>query len=527
MLVHNMLDLTAHERPSSSALIAGDVTLTFADVKAASERIAAGLAILGVRRGDRVALLAENSLSFPICLFGILKAGAIAVPLNPTIRSERLVYLLNDCSPRILIADCKLAATVSDALAQTSHSPVVVWAENGLEPRLFADAVPWHGGIHCDETIDQDLAVILYTSGSTGQPKGVMLTHHNVCNSTCSISSYLGNVPNDVVLCVLPVSFSYGLFQITTAVQIGFCLVLERSFAYPSQVLDRISDLGATGVPGVPSLFARLLCSPTRRRSGLTNVRYISSAAAPLPPAHISQLNVLFPAARLFSMYGLTECTRVSYLAPEDVQHRPDSVGKAMPNCEVYIVDDRGQRVLPGQVGELVVRGSNVMRGYWGKPAETAQRLRNGNIPDERVLYTGDLFRMDDEGFLYFVARRDDVFKSNGRKIAPKEIEAVLYEVPDVMEAAVVGIPDPVDGYIVKACVVLREGAAATDSSLRQYCRSRLEPALVPKHVEVCRALPKTESGKVKRKELQALRRPETSIMEDSAYDRSCSPQGR
>jgi acyl-CoA synthetase (AMP-forming)/AMP-acid ligase II len=254
-----------------------------------------------------------------------------------------------------------------------------------------------------------------------------------------------------------------------------------------------------TGLAGVPTIFATLLQMAPFKGLDLSSLRYITNTAAAFPPAHIRQLLELFPQARIFSMYGLTECTRVSYLDPARLEDKISSVGKAMPNSEVYIVDEQGRRVGPGVVGELVVRGANVMRGYWGKPQETAQRLRDGDIPGETVLYAGDLFRMDDEGFLYFVGRKDDIFKCKGEKISPKEIENVLYELEAVAEAAVIGVEDSIDGTAIKAFVVPRDGSTLTEQAVRQHCRANLETYMVPKYVEICRSLPKTESGKIKK----------------------------
>ncbi len=225
----------------------------------------------------------------------------------------------------------------------------------------------------------------------------------------------------------------------------------------------------------------------------------LTNTAAALPPAHIRRLVEAFPQARLFSMYGLTECTRTSYLDPDRLADKITSVGKAMPNTEVYVVDDDGRRLPPGETGELVVRGASVMRGYWGRPDATAACLRPGEIEGELVLHTGDQFRIDDEGFLYFVGRTDDVFKCRGEKISPKEIEHVLYELEAVAEAAVVGVPDEIDGTAVKAVVAARPGATLTPDAVRGHCRARLENYMVPRFVEVRDALPKTDTGKIRK----------------------------
>jgi acyl-CoA synthetase (AMP-forming)/AMP-acid ligase II len=347
--------------------------------------------------------------------------------------------------------------------------------------------------------IDHDLCTIIYTSGSTGDPKGVMLTHRNMANTAWSISTYLGNVPDDVVICVLPLSFDYGLYQVITGARVGFTVVLERSFAYPYRQLQLMAEHRVTGLPGVPTIFATLLQMAPFEGLDLSALRYLTNTAAAFPPAHIRRLQELFPQARIFSMYGLTECTRVSYLDPSMLNEKITSVGKAMPNSEVYVVDEQDRRVGPNVVGELVIRGANVMRGYWGKPDKTRDRLREDEMSGEKILHSGDLFRMDEEGFLYFVGRKDDVFKCKGGKVSPKEVENVLYELDAVAEAAVIGVDDPIDGSAVKAFVVPREGMELTEQQVRQHCRANLENYMVPKFVQMCQSLAKTDSGKIKK----------------------------
>jgi acyl-CoA synthetase (AMP-forming)/AMP-acid ligase II len=237
-------------------------------------------------------------------------------------------------------------------------------------------------------------------------------------------------------------------------------------------------------------------------RYDLSSLRYITNTAAALPTHHIQRLRALFRSVKLFSMYGLTECKRVSYLPPDQIDVRPASVGRGMPNEEVYIVNEEGQRVGPGVIGQLVVRGSNVMKGYWDLPEETDRVLKPGPLPGERVLYTGDFFKTDEEGYLYFVGRKDDIIKTRGEKVSPKEIEDVLYALDGVVEAAVVGVPDPVLGQAIKAVVALREGTRLTEQDLRRHCARHLEDFAVPRAVEFRESLPKTTSGKISKREL-------------------------
>jgi acyl-CoA synthetase (AMP-forming)/AMP-acid ligase II len=278
----------------------------------------------------------------------------------------------------------------------------------------------------------------------------------------------------------------------------GGTLVLERSFAYPAATLRRIEEEQVTGLPGVPTLFAMLL-NLDLSRFDLSSLRYLTNTAAALPVEHIQRLREAFPWARLYSMYGLTECKRTLYLPPEELDRRPGSVGIPIPGTEAWVEDEDGRRLGPGEVGELVVRGSHVMQGYWNDPQTTAKRYRPGRYPAERLLYTGDLFKTDEDGFLYFVARKDDIIKSRGEKVAPKEIESVLYRLPQVVEATVVGVPDPVLGQAIKAYIVCDGGQPLTERDVLHHCAQHLEDFCIPKHLEFRDALPKTSSGKIDR----------------------------
>ena len=503
-LVHDYLVCSARRWPAKPAVVCGTRTLTFDELNTFSDHLSVALQESGVTRGDRVVLFAENSTELAIGLWATLKAGGVFVIVNPTAKSHKLHYILNDCGARAILAQPSLAQTLEAALHDVTSVRAVIWTDTPTEAgdagRTLTEVTdrartrPAASGL-----IDHDLCALVYTSGSTGDPKGVMLTHRNMTNTAWAVSTYLGNTPDDTVLCVLPLSFDYGLYQLITGARVGFTVVLERSFAYPYRVLQRIEQHRVTGVPGVPTIFATLLRMAPFDRLDLSSIRYLTNTGAALPPAHIRRLQHLFPQALIYSMYGLTECTRVSYLHPSRLTDKCTSVGKAMPNCETYIVDDAGQRVGPGVVGELVVRGANVMRGYWCKPDETGRCLRPGDIAGEQVLYTGDLFQTDDEGFLYFVGRRDDIFKCKGEKISPKEVENVLYGMDSIAEAAVIGVDDAVDGQAVKALVVPRHGIKVTEQAVRRHCRNQLESFMVPKFVEICDKLPKTATGKIRR----------------------------
>ena len=280
--------------------------------------------------------------------------------------------------------------------------------------------------------------------------------------------------------------------------------MLEKSFAFPQAILNRIREERVTGFPLVPTMAALLLQMRDIQPGQFPTLRYITNTAAALPPAHIARLQELFPTTTLFSMYGLTECKRCTYLPPAQLKARPASVGIAIPGTEAYVVDDQGRTLPFGSTGELVIRGPHVMKGYWENPAATQQALRPGPLPQEMVLYTGDLFRTDEDGFLYFVGRKDDIIKTRGEKVSPKEVENVLYALAGVQEAAVVGVPDPVLGFAIKAVVALDSGTALTAADVIRHCARNLEDFMVPKIVEFRDRLPKSENGKIARRQVEA-----------------------
>jgi acyl-CoA synthetase (AMP-forming)/AMP-acid ligase II len=286
------------------------------------------------------------------------------------------------------------------------------------------------------------------------------------------------------------------------AVRAGARLVLERSFAFPAEVLRRIAEERITGLPGVPTIFSRLLGLKSLKDYDLSSIRYVTNTGAALPVRHLLLLRDLFPGARIYSMYGLTECKRCTYLPPEDLNRKPSSVGIAIPNTEMWIVDEKDQRVGPGVVGQLVIRGATVMKGYWGKPDATARKLKPGPLPGEQVLYTGDYCWMDEEGYLYFVSRGDEIIKSRGEKVAPKEVENALMDISGVREAAVIGIPDELLGQAVKAFVVVEQGRTFDEKQLQKECQRRLESFMVPKYIAIVPGLPRTDTGKINKRDL-------------------------
>ena len=507
--LHDFLVGSAERLPDKVAIVCRGERVTYREINEQSNKLAHALKRRGAEHGDRVIVFADNTIEAAIAFFGVLKANAVVSMVNPETKADKLAYLLNDCRARAIVSDAHLARTLALATAESAH--VVATVVTGRMEPAALQALP--GGVSWDEAlaaecgehgprreaIDVDLAAIIYTSGSTGNAKGVMLTHRNMLTAATSVSTYLEIAEDEVILGVLPLSFDYGLYQLIMTVRAGARLVLERSFTYPAQVLNTVVAERVTAFPGVPTIFAMLAELKTLDRYDFSRIRIVTNTAAALSLKHIESLQRLFPKARIFSMYGLTECKRCTYLPPADLSRKPLSVGIAIPNTELWIVNEQNERVGPGVVGQLVIRGATVMRGYWEKPEETAKKLRPGPLPGEMVLYTGDYCRLDEEGYLYFVGRMDDIIKSRGEKVAPKEVESVIVNLPGVKEVAVVGVPDELLGQAIKAFVVLEEGAVVGDRDILAHCQQRLENFMIPKFVQIVPDLPKTLTGKIKK----------------------------
>ena len=468
MRVEGLLESRAAHSPRKTALICGHQRHTYAELDQQACRFARLLRACGVRAGDRVAICLENSADAIVAMFGAMKARGIFVVINPRARPEYR---------NLVVRDSGAAAVVG------SDSTGKMLVTRITNPH------------RAEGTVDADLAALVYTSGSTGAPKGVMLTHRNLTFAAQSICSYLHNTADDIILSVLPLSFTYGLGQVTTTFHAGATLVLEPSFTYPRTVLDTMERERVTGFPIVPTMATLLLQQDLRVRR-LPHLRYITNAAAALPVAKTTRLRAAFPHVNLFLMYGLTECQRVSYLPPELVDTFPDSVGVPIPGTSADVVD-----------GELVVHGPHVMKGYWGDAEATAKVIGRDLATGDTFLRTGDVFQTDSNGLLYFVERRDDIIKVRGEKVAPRYVEEVIARLPDVAEVSVYGVPDELSGEAVAASVKPADGASITAEQVRRHCLAHLEPFMVPKFVDIRRVLPATTSGKVSRRTLRLLTR--------------------
>lgn len=511
MLVNHFLENTVEKTPDKQALIFANKTLKYIEIENYANSLGNALLELGLQKLERVAIYLDNSVESVISIFAILKAGGIFLIVNPQVKHKKLEHILNDCQVKFLITDHKLALNYR---GNCPHLKSIIAIDKIIndEDELtkitiysFWDLINEYPSKQLNNAcIDIDLCSLIYTSGSTGKPKGVMLNHLNIVTAANSIIQYLENTSDDIILNCLPLSFDYGLYNILMPFKFGGTVVLEKSFIYPSQLVGLVNRQKVSGLPIVPSIIAIFLQFKSLNKYNLSGVRYITSTGQALPVNHILKLSEIFTQAKIYSMYGLTECKRVSYLPPEEILKKPTSVGKAMPNTEVYIVNKNGDKInQPFEIGELIVRGSNIMQGYWNLPEETDKVLQPGRYPGEKNLHTGDLFKMDEEGYLYFVARKDDLIKTGGERVSPKEIENILYELEEIHEVAVFGVDHEILGQAIKVSLVLKEESKLTEKDILEYCTLHFEKSIVPKYIEICRYLPKTITGKINYKKLK------------------------
>jgi acyl-CoA ligase (AMP-forming) (exosortase A-associated) len=518
-LIHHMLRTSFERSPDKEALVHGDQRLSYRDVARRTGGLAKGLRRAGLVRGDRIGIYLEPSVAQVVSIFGISEAGGVYVPINSTLFPEQVAHIAKDCGMKGLITT---AAKLSSLAAVLQQIPTLDFLILTGEGDISPIALPIH---HLEEfcelsgpperreqTISKDLAAILYTSGSTGKPKGVMLSHANVMAGSTIVSTYLGITASERILAVLPFSFDAGMNQLMTAFQQGATIVLIN-FVFAREVVQMLLKERITALAGVPTLWS-LLAQPnsTLQKQPLPDLRYITNTGGAMPQAVLKVLRQTLPNTKIFLMYGLTEAFRSTYLPPEELDRRPTSMGRAIPDTEIVVLNEHGQLCKPGEIGELVHRGPTVSLGYWNRPEDTARALRpNPLLPSElgdceKVCYSGDLVKMDEEGFLYFVGRRDTMIKSSGFRISPNEVEEVLFQSGKLRGAAVIGIPDEVLGQVIKAFVVAKDGEQLDTEALLTMCGEKMPRYMVPKSIEVVSEMPKTSSGKV---DYPALRRRE------------------
>lgn len=501
MLIQEIIERPARNCPDKPAARFNGVWKTYAELNHMADQVAVFLVELGVRPGDRVALLLENSFDYIAAHFGVFKAGAVEVSLNTELSGDSLRQQLTDCEAVVLVAGRKFArqwlAIIEDLPAlkhlildqgnwksEDTNRPVQVhelsqaWQKNVSSP-ISA------------RRIDLDLASLIYTSGSTGEPKGVMLSHLNLTSNTQSIVTYLGLSGDDRMMVVLPFYYVYGRSLLYSHFLSEGSLVIDNRFAFPVTVLNAMSEFEVTGFAGVPSTFSILLKKTDLKSRKFPKLRFVTQAGGGMPPAVQKEVAEVFSPAKLFVMYVSTEASpRLTYVEPEKLPEKWGSIGRAIPNVEVIVADESGNRLLAGEQGQIAARGSNIMMGYWKSPEATAEVLRHG------YYYTGDLGYEDSEGYIFLTGRARDIIKAGGNRISAKEIEDVLAEVNGVLESAVIGVPDEVLGEAIKAFVV-RCDDSVTEENIKAHLQKKLPMFKHPKWVQLCEQLPKNQSGKI------------------------------
>lgn len=507
--LHQIVAEMARRRGDSPALTFKDTTVTYSELSQHVLAFASGLDGAGLQRGERVAVYLDKRIETVVSVFGSSAAGGVFVPINPLLRPKQVGYILDDCSVRILVTSVERFGLLRDELARcTSVEHVVVLG--GLPdpaPDLSCSVVTWEefqgtGAVAEPDVIDIDMAAILYTSGSTGQPKGVVLSHRNVITGGASVSQYLENDEDDCILAALPLSFDAGFSQLTTGFTVGAHVVLVN-YLLPGDVVRLCAKHRVTGLTCVPPLWIQLT-GQTWPAAATESMRYFANTGGRMPRATLDKLRAIFPAAKPYLMYGLTEAFRSTYLDPAEVDRRPDSIGKAIPNAEILVVREDGSPCDPGEEGELVHRGALVAMGYWNDPDRTAERFRPVPGRDDAIctpeiaVWSGDAVMRDAEGFLYFVGRKDEMIKTSGYRVSPAEIEEVAYSTGLVGDAVALGVDDLRLGQHIVLAVSPANGHLDPDVLLAEL-KQQLPLYMVPKHVVVRPSLPRSPNDKFDR----------------------------
>jgi acyl-CoA ligase (AMP-forming) (exosortase A-associated) len=523
-LLSDLIVLAAARAPEAPALRYRDERINYGELNHRVQEAAQAFVSLGAERADRIAVYLEKRPETVISLFAASSAGAAFVPINPLLRPQQIRHILTDCNARILVTSPGRLAALKDVLGQCPdlrHIVMVDGVSDGVPQGVagldWAD-LPTGSGAMPYRVIDGDMAAIIYTSGSTGLPKGVVLSHRNLVAGARSVSTYLDNTSDDRILLVLPLSFDAGLSQLTTSFHVGAEVVL-MNFLLPRDVANMAGKYRITGIAGVPPLWHQLagLDWPADAKASM---RYFSNTGGHMPKTTLDRLRAALPDASPYLMYGLTEAFRSTYLPPSEIDHRPDSMGKAIPNAEILVVDGNGQPCPPGQPGELVHRGALVALGYWNDPERTSERFKpapgqNPALPiTEMAVWSGDTVRQDEDGFFYFVGRTDDMIKTSGYRVSPTEIEEVVSATGLVNEVIAVGVPDEALGQAIVVVATPPAGGAIDAEQVIGRCRESLPHFMVPHHVVTRSSLPRNPNGKIDRlrvaKELQ-LDRQEVS----------------
>ncbi|SDT55660.1 acyl-CoA ligase (AMP-forming), exosortase A system-associated [Actinoplanes derwentensis] len=482
----------------SPALTYRDETVSYATLWREVRAKGAGLRRL-IDKGDRVAVYLDKRIETVTAIFATSYAGGAFVPVNPVLRAKQVAYILADCDVRVLITTPDRLEALGDELEQVKSLRQVIVVGSPEWDALTGEEEPVTG-------VDVEVAAILYTSGSTGRPKGVVLSHRNLLAGAESVSTYLELTGDDVVLAALPLSFDAGFSQLTTSFAVRAHVVLVN-YLLPRDVVKLCTRHGVTALTCVPPLWIQLAEQTWPEQTG-RGLRLFANTGGRMPKTTLDRLRSLFPEARPFLMYGLTEAFRSTYLDPAQVDRRPDSIGKAIPNAEILVVRPDGSVCDPGEEGELVHRGALVALGYWNDPQRTAERFRplpgtEGALLPEPAVWSGDSVVRDEQGFLYFVGRTDDMIKTSGYRVSPTEIEEVVYGTGLVRDAVALGLPDPKLGHRI-VLIVSPAGDELDVDALKAALKKDLPLYMLPKDVQVRPELPRSPNGKFDRNLLRA-----------------------
>ena len=514
-LLHELPLMSAAREAGRAALTHGGASLTYGDLATLIERVAAGLIQLGTWRGERVAIYLDKRLETVAAAFGAAACGGVFVPVNPLLKADQVGHILSDCTARVLVTSADRMDAIAPALLSCRGLRQIVLVDgpvantNGPQDRVAWASLIAGGGGRTHRVIDTDMAAILYTSGSTGRSKGVVLSHRHMVAGARSVASYLENRPSDTLLAALPLSFDAGFSQLTTAFSVGARVVL-LNYLMPRDVLDAVAHERVTGLTAVPPLWIRLSQLAWPKDVG-QHLRYIANTGGRMPRETLAQLRRLLPTTRTYLMYGLTEAFRSTFLEPSEVDRRPDSIGKAIPNAEILVLRPDGSVCEPDEPGELVHRGALVAMGYWNDAEKTAERFRplpdgvggreSGMVLPEIAVFSGDVVRMDGDGYLYFVGRHDEMIKTSGYRVSPTEIEEALYDTQLVGEAAAFGVADATLGQSITVVVTPPADGRLDVERLLDECRKRLPAYMVPARIEVhAGPLPRNPNGKIDRR---------------------------
>ena len=524
MKLYDILRRGAANTPENIAVTHDQQQISFRELLLAVEKVGQALEKSGIPAGSRAAMLYENSIEYVILFFAALRAGLVVVPLDTSLKPDKLQYIIDDCGAQALFVQTRFTRFLPQLIGDDSpvslimsDKPVKFESDNisrqdiqtllGQQidtsfERLISniDAIAPREKMFHDRLPDcpHELTAIFYTSGSTGTPKGVMLSHLNLISNTVATIEYLRLTAVDSVIVILPFYYIYGNSLLLTHILSAGRLVLDNRFMYPQVILETIVNEKVTGLSGVPSNFMILLGYANFSSAALPDLRYVTQAGGAMAPDVVRRVIAALSGKEIFIMYGQTEAApRVSYLPPPRLDEKLGSIGIPVPGVTITICDDLGLEVLPGEAGEITVSGDNVMMGYWNAPDEQKEVLRNGR------LFTGDLAYKDKDDFFFIVGRRKEIIKVGGNRVSAKEIEETLLAHPKISEAAALGVPDDILGEALKVVIALRPGETADAREIQDFCRVKLPPHKVPKHVSFTAELPKYQSGKVNK---QALR---------------------